>query len=167
MTEAITQVVAIPLEASTWAPYGWVPVADVDPADGAERLSYDGGDPHLNVIAHDLNELEVVGGALRCPELYRHARHTQALLVLNCPAVIAVAPADVTFSGPQDARHVRAFTLQPLDYFVLRRGTWHWGPYPVQDPTVRLWNLQARGYIEDNDRTDLAALGATVDVVVR
>ena len=166
MTESTRRVTAEPLQAVSWAPFGWVPVDDIDPSDGAKRLSYDAGDPHLNVIAHDLAELEVVDGALRCTELFRHSRHTQALLVLNCNAVIAVAPADVIFSSPEDARHVRAFVLRPLDYFVLERGTWHWGPFPYDAPSVRLWNLQALGYIEDNDRADLAQCGATVDVVI-
>jgi ureidoglycolate hydrolase len=166
VSEATRRVIAAPLQAAPWAPFGWIPVDDVDPTDGAKRLSYDGGDPHLNVIAHDLAEIEALDGAVRCTELFRHARHTQALLVLNCNAVIAVAPAGTTFSGPDDARHVQAFVLRPLDYFVLERGTWHWGPFPYDAPSVRLWNLQALGYIEDNDRADLAACGATVDVVV-
>ncbi len=166
MSTVIRRVVAAPLDASSWTPFGWLPVQDTDPADGTHRLSYDGGDPHLNVISHRLDELEAVDGALRCPELFRHERHTQALLVLNCTAVIAVAPPDVTFSSPEDARHVSAFVLRPYDAFVLQRGTWHWGPFPVRDDVVQLWNLQALAYIEDNDRADLAAVGATVDVVV-
>ncbi len=34
MAEATRGLVAGPVEAEAWAPFGWVPVADTDPADG-------------------------------------------------------------------------------------------------------------------------------------
>ena len=37
---------------------------------------------------------------LRCEMLYRHDTHTQSLMSLDVPAVIAVAPAGVEFSNP-------------------------------------------------------------------
>lgn len=165
MTGAVRRIVAATLAPDPWAPFGWLPVADTDPGDGRSRLRFDDDDPHLNVIAHHRGELEAVNGASRCAELYRHARHTQALMVLNCSAVVAVAPAEATFSEPADSGRIRAFLLRPLDAFVLHAGTWHWGPYPLDDVPVQLLNVQSLSYRDDNDRTDLARCGAVVDVV--
>lgn len=164
--DELRRVRAAPLTADAWAPFGWLPLDDTDPDDGRHRLRFDWQDPHLNVIAHDAEEVTRVGEALRCEELYRHATHTQALLVLDVRAVVAVAPPATTFERPDDARRIRAFVLDPLDAFVLHPGTWHWGPFPVDEPRVRLFNLQCLGYRDDNERIDLAAIGAPVAVVV-
>ena len=67
-------------------------------------------------------------------------------------------------TSPADAGAIRAFLLEPLSSVVLHRGTWHWGPFPVDAESVTLFNVQGRRYVEDNDRADLAALGAPVDV---
>lgn len=164
--DAVRTVRATPLTAEAWGPFGWLPLDDTDPDDGRQRLRFDWQDPHLNVIAHDADEVVRRGDTLCCVELYRHATHTQALLVLDARAVVAVAPATSAFAGPEDAGHIRAFVLEPLDAFVLHPGTWHWGPFPVDGPRVRLYNLQGLGYREDNDRVDLAGVGAPVDVIV-
>jgi len=152
-----------PVTVDAFAPFGWIPVADTDPADGRDTLHFAWADPHLNVIAHYPDEMErAADGAPRCPVLYRHATHTQALMVLNVDAVVAVAPADVTFSSPADLETVRAFRLQPLDVFVLHRGTWHWGPFPLGDEPVQLLNVQGLRYAEDNASVDLAASTGSV-----
>ena len=44
---------AEPLTADAFAPFGWLPVADTDPADGAHTLTYAWDDPHLNTIEHN------------------------------------------------------------------------------------------------------------------
>jgi ureidoglycolate hydrolase len=91
--------------------------------------------------------------------------HTQALMPLNCAALIAVAPAIVDFSTPWHANRVRAFLLDPLDCLVLRRGTWHYGPFPLGDEPVRLLNLQSRRFEDDSGYVDLEeATGARVTV---
>lgn len=157
---------AAPLTAETWKPFGWLPVDDTDPADGGNRLKFEWGDPHLNVIAHRSDEVERRGEAYVCDGLYRHTSHTQALLVLDADAVVAVAPPSTRFGGEVDAATIRAFLLRPLDAFVLSAGTWHWGPFPVGTDSVRLYNLQGFRYREDNERADLEVLGAAVEVVV-
>lgn len=159
------RVEAVPIDADAWAPFGWLPLEDTDPADGGNSLAFEWGDPHANVISHAPDEIDRAGAALRCDRLYRHDTHTQALLVLNCDAVVAVAPADVDFSDPADGDRVRAFLLHPLDRLVLHRGTWHWGPFPLGDEPVRLFNIQGLGYAEDNASVDLAARGLAVDIV--
>ncbi len=41
---------------------------------------------------------------------------------------------------------MRAFRLEKLDAVVLHRGTWHWGPFPLGDEPVLLFNVQGLGY---------------------
>ena len=162
----MTTITAAPLDAASWAPFGWLPVADTDPADGASTLHYEWGDPHLNVIAHAGDEVEHTEHGLVCAGLYRHATHTQALMPINCDAVLAVAAPGTDFASPGAVDAIRAFRVHPLDVFVLERSTWHWGPFPIGAEPVRLLNVQGRRYAEDNEYADLAALsGAVLEVV--
>ncbi len=159
-------VLAEPLTPEAWAPFGWLPVADTDPTDGERTLHFEWSDPHLNVIAHAPEEVERTAGGLVCAGFYRHATHTQALMPINCDAVLAVAPASTDFATPGAIETVRAFRLAPLEVLVLERATWHWGPFPLGDEPVRLLNVQGRRYAEDNEYVDLAAISGTVlDVV--
>jgi len=156
------------LSVAAWAPFGWLPVADTDPADGASTLHYEWADPHLNVIGHAPDEVEHTDTGLVCAGLYHHVTHTQVLMPMNCDAVIAVAPPEHDFAAPGGLEAIRAFRVGPLDAFVLAQGTWHWGPFPLGDEPVRLLNVQGRRYAEDNEFADLAALaGAVVEVVWR
>jgi ureidoglycolate hydrolase len=162
----VVTVVAEPLERTAWEPFGWLPVADSDPADGRGRLEFEWGDAHVNFISHAPTEIERTTRGARCDRMYRHDTHTQTLMPLNCESVVAVAPASIDFAARDDATTIRAFRLRPLDCFVLARGTWHWGPFPLGDEPVRLWNLQGLRYAEDNASVDLAArLGAPVEIV--
>ena len=166
MTRSIT---AGRLDAAAWAPFGWLPVPDTDPADGTGRLAFEWADPHVNVISHGPEEptRSPASGALVCDRMYRHDTHTQVLLALDGPSVIAVAPAAITFAAPVDLESVRAFLLHPLDALVLHRGTWHWGPFPLGDQPVHLFNVQGLRYREDNASVDLSVPGlGGVEVVV-
>src|SRR5262249_29355414 len=155
------------LTADDGAPYGWLPVADTDPADGTHTLSFEWADPHLNVIAHAYDEVEHTDdGDAICGVMYRHLTHTQALMPLNGPAIVAVAAPEVDFTKPADIDAVRAFMVHPKNVFVLHRGTWHWGPFPMAPAPVHLLNVQGRRYAEDNGSVDLAAVtGAVIEVV--
>jgi len=164
MAEAARRLVAERVVPERWAPFGWVPVADTDPSDGTSRLEYEWGDPHVNVISHAPDEVERDGEGLRCERMYRHDTHTQVLLALNGPSVLAVAPADADLSTPAGLDTVRAFRLEKLDSVVLYRGTWHWGPFPLGGNPVLLFNVQGLGYARDNASFDLRAQG--VDLVV-
>jgi ureidoglycolate hydrolase len=85
---------------------------------------------------------------------------------LNVDSVLAVAPADVDFADRDDLDAVRAFLLRPLDRLTLARGTWHWGPFPVEHDPVRLFNVQGKRYAEDNARADLGErVGVVFEVV--
>lgn len=155
-----------PLAEDAWAPFGWLPVADTDPRDGEHRMAFEWADPHVNIIGHARAEVPETDRGLRCEMLFRHDTHTQAIMSLDVPAVIAVAPADVDFSVAGDVDQIHVFRLQPLESFVLHRGTWHWGPFPVADEAVRLFNVQGLRYAEDNGSVDLAAKGMAVEVVL-
>jgi hypothetical protein len=165
MPEARRRISPLPLSPPAWAPFGWVPVPDSDPGDGSHRLSFEWGDPHVNVIGHDLDEVPSVPGGLRCDVMYRHVTHTQALMPLDHRCVLAVAAPGCAFDGPRDADAVVAFVLEPLQAIVLHRGTWHWGPFPTASAAVRFFNVQGLRYAEDNESVDLAGRGLSVDVL--
>ena len=161
----MASVIARPLDAQAWAPFGWLPVLDTDPSDGTHTLAYEWGDPHLNVITHARDEVEHTDGGHVCSVMYRHITHTQALMAMNCDAVLAVAPAATTFAEPSDLDAIRAFVVHPHEVLVLHQGTWHWGPFPLGAEPVRLLNVQGRRYAEDNASVDLAAsIGVVVEV---
>lgn len=156
---------AEPLARSSWGPFGWLPVDDTDPSDGQQTLEFEWRDPHVNFIAHAADEVQRDADRIRCDRMYRHDTHTQTLMPTNCDSVVAVAPAKVDFSRPEHLDTIRAFVLHPLDCVVLARGTWHWGPFPLDGDHVRLFNVQGRRYSEDNACVDLTpATGATVEI---
>jgi ureidoglycolate hydrolase len=141
-------------------------VVDTDPRDGTHRLSYEWADPHVNIIGHARAEVPAVTGGLVCQMLYRHATHTQVLMPLDHPCVIAVAPKGIGFDHPGDGDLVRVFAIEPLQALVLDRGTWHWGPYPGQADAVSLFNIQGLRYAEDNEMVDLAGRGMAIEVLL-
>ncbi len=155
-----------PISEAAWQPFGWLPVLDTDPRDGTARLAFEWQDAHVNLIGHRRDEVPARDGVLRCEVLYRHLTHTQVLMPLDVDAVIAVAPAGSDPTTPSGAEGIRAFKLLVQQSIVLAQGTWHWGPFPVAAPSVRLFNVQGLRYAEDNDAADLAAAGTAVDVVV-
>lgn len=146
---------AQPLTAESWAPFGWLPVADTDQRDAQHALEFAWADPHVNVIAHTFDEIEHTDDGAVCAVFFRHDTHTQTLMALNCPAIVAVAPAGVDFADVAHLDTVRAFRLEVQDAIVLARGTWHWGPFPITDPVVQLFNLQGRRYAQDNASVSL------------
>lgn len=154
------------LTVEAWAPFGWLPVADTDPSDGAQRMAFAWSDPHVNLIGHARSEVPETSRGLLCEMLFRHDTHTQAVMSMDVPAVIAVAPGAVDFSDPDDASSIRVFRLEPLEPLVLHQGTWHWGPFPVTADEVRLFNVQGLRYAEDNACVDLAGRGWAVNVVL-
>ena len=59
-----------------------------------------------------------------------------------------------------------SFSFSPSIRFVLHRGTWHWGPFPLGDRPVTLYNVQGLRYAEDNAKVDLAQRALAVEVLV-
>jgi len=140
-----------PIEATreSFAPYGVLPPDEGDgqPTADLEFLLNDGW---VNYIGHTLDEIEVRDGRLRCELLNRHDTHTQTLMPMSGDALVVVAPPDADFSEPVHFDAVRAFALPRHTCVHLHRGTWHWGPYPVGADFVRIFNIQGRGYPNDN-----------------
>jgi ureidoglycolate hydrolase len=156
--EPVCRVDAERVTADAWAPFGWLPRPDTDPADGEHTLRFEWDDAHLNTIEHTTDEIETTARELRCAVMYRHESHTQVLSPLDADSVVAVAPATTTFADPADLDAIRAFVLVPGETVVLHQGTWHWGPFPIRGATsVRLLNVQGRRYAEDNASVDLSS----------
>jgi hypothetical protein len=166
MAPPVRTITPIPLDEGSWAPFGWLPVADTDPSDGTHRLEFDWDDVHVNRISHRRDEVPAVPGGLRCQMLFHHVTHTQVLMPLDVAAVVVVAAPSVPFTSASDIESARAFVLEPLRAVVLHRGTWHWGPFPIVAEAVELFNVQGLRYAEDNARADLEVLGTPVDVAV-
>ncbi len=165
MAGGVRRLTAEPLTADRWAPFGWLPVAETDPRDATFTYEFEWGDAHVNVISHAADEVARVEDRMVCDRFYRHATHTQTLLVLDVDSVVVVAPPAVSFATPADLDAVRAFALAPLDGFALHQGTWHWGPFPTGSAPVHLWNLQGKRYAEDNTCVELLpALGITFEI---
>lgn len=133
----------------SFAPYGVLPPdeGDGNPTADLEFLLHDGW---VNYIGHSLDEIEVRAGRLRCELLNRHDTHTQTLMPLDNDAIVVVAPPGADFSQAAHFDAVRAFALPRLTCVHLHRGTWHWGPYPMGAEHVRMFNIQGRGYPNDN-----------------
>jgi ureidoglycolate hydrolase len=138
-----------PLTRAAWTPFGELPVDDTDPGDAAD-LEFVWGDGHANYIGHHRDEVVWTGVGVLCDHLNKHETHTQLLMPVNCDAVVVVAPASVDFSEPGDLDEVKAFVVRPYEPFMLFRSTWHWGPFPVSEDLVRLFNVQGRRFAEDN-----------------
>ena len=164
MTSDVHALRAVPLTEERWAPFGWLPRRDTDPQDGQSRLEFTLNDVHLNVIAHFTDEVPHVDGGLVCQMLFRHQTHTQALMVLDNDALMVVAEPGAQLSSPSDLGQLQAFQLRAQDAFVLHRGTWHWGPFPVTAGDVTLYNVQGLRYAEDNECCDLTAIPVVVEV---
>ncbi len=132
MTGSQRRLSAQPLTVDAFAPFGWIPVADTDPADAGFTYEFEWSDVHVNVIAHAPDEVVHVDGRMICDRFYRHDTHTQTLLPLDVPSVIAVAPAEIEFATLDDLDRVRAFRLQPLDGFALGAGHVALGAVPTR-----------------------------------
>ncbi|MSO38293.1 MAG: hypothetical protein EXQ69_08600 [Acidimicrobiia bacterium] len=149
-----------------WEPYGWLPVDDSDARDAEYNYEFTWGDAHVNVITHGFDEVEHTATGSICRWFFRHNSHTQVLMGLNVDSIVAVAPADVDFSDPSHLDSVSAFVIRPLESLVLGRGTWHWGPYPLGPEPVRLFNVQGKGFAQDNVQVELPAkIGAQFEVL--
>jgi ureidoglycolate hydrolase len=163
----VRSVLLEPIEATreSFAPYGVLPPVEGDgqPTADLEFLLNDGW---VNYIGHTLGEIEVRDGRLRCELLNRHDTHTQTLMPMSGDALVVVAPADTDFSRPEHFDAVRAFALPRHSCVHLHRGTWHWGPYPVGSDSVDIFNIQGRGYPNDNGVVMLARDHDTVYEVI-
>jgi ureidoglycolate hydrolase len=143
-----------PLSADAFAPFGVLPADEGAPP--TADLEFQWNDGWVNYIGHTLDEVDVVDGALHCDVLNRHDTHTQTLMPMSGDAVLVVAPPAVTFRADDDIATVRAFVVRQHECVHLHRGTWHWGPYPIGADALRIFNIQGRGYPQDNGMASFA-----------
>ncbi len=159
---------AIPLEPQPVTAEGFAPFGVLPPDEGSEPtadLEFRLDDGWVNYIGHSLGEIEVVDGALRCDVLNRHDTHTQTLMPVSGDAILVVAPASCAMKTDADVATARAFVLRRYECVHLHLGTWHWGPYPVVGESLRVFNIQGRGWPNDNSVASLRAdLGVVFDV---
>ena len=155
MTPERLTVVAEPLSAAAFAPFGQV----VATGDMVLELRNDEVF-HLNVLSYEHRPLV-------CDHLNRHHNATQALVALaGRPTLVVVAPADRALTDRADLESVRAFVCDGTAGINLSIATWHWGPYPLMD-RVDLVNLQGAGFLHDNEVANLQRdLGVVVEVVL-
>jgi ureidoglycolate hydrolase len=138
------------LSPQAFAPFGHLPDDEGLPGDRAD-LEFLWSDPHLNYIAHAGSEIAYGARGALCELLNRHDTHTQVLMPVDADAFVVVAPAPLDFSRPEHLESAAAFRVRRYQCFALHRGTWHWGPYPLErSGSVRLLNVQGRRYREDN-----------------
>jgi ureidoglycolate lyase len=149
-----------PLSADAFAPFGVLPAEEG--AEPTADLEFVWNDGWVNYIGHTLGEIETADGALHCDVLNRHDTHTQTLMPVSGDAVIVVAPAGVGMTSAGDLETARAFVVRRYECVHLYRGTWHWGPYPIAAASVRIFNIQGRGYPSDNGVAALARDFGTV-----
>jgi ureidoglycolate hydrolase len=149
-TARLVELQLLEVTPQSWAPFGQIPSDENTEHDRAD-LQFLWNDGHVNFIGHTNDEIAFTerGGAI-CELLNRHDTHTQTLMPFDADAYAVVAPAAVDFSRPEHFDTVRAFRLPRHAVVHLSIGTWHWGPYPLRAGTVRIFNIQGRGYARDN-----------------
>jgi len=164
MAEAEVRRLAVqPLSPVAFSAFGVLPPDEGGPGPTAD-VRFDLDDGWVNFIAHAADEVEQGPAGPRCDHLNRHDTHTQTLMPMDDDAVIVVAPADAQFTDAADVERVAAFLIPREQPVHLHLGTWHWGPYPVHAPSVRLLNVQGRGWPDDNTVADLPV---TLEVALR
>ena len=156
-----------PLTEEAFALFGVLPGDEGGPGPIAE-LEFRRDDGWVNFIAHDANEVDRSADGLRCGHLNRHDTHTQTLMPMDADAVLVVAPPAVGLLDAAELELVQAFVIARLQVVHLHRGTWHWGPYPLSAPSVRMLNVQGSGWPDDNTVADLVdRFGVVFEVRVR
>ena len=142
----------VPVTADGFARFGVLPPDEGDGRATAD-LEFTRADGWVNYIGHTLAEIDIVDGAFRCDLLNRHDTHTQTLMPMSGDALIVVAPADVDFSDGRRLRHGRAPSScrsTRASTSTAERGIG--GRIPSARDTLRIFNIQGRGYPTDNAR---------------
>ncbi len=152
-----------PLTPESFASFGSIP-SDEGTDDNRADLEFLWNDGRVNFIRHTNDELRFADdGAAICELLNRHDTHTQTLMAYDTDGYVVVAPAALDFSQREHFDELRAFRLPRHAVVHLTRGTWHWGPYPIAADSIRIFNIQGSGYVNDNG---IAWLARDLDVRV-
>lgn len=136
-TKTKTQLVAAPISAEAFAPFGWVVEPRGDefcPALEPRLEGFEGGDDGTSSSSSSSSAVPRLW-VMRLPssrgrtfrDIARHDKVTQTLCGLGAslPWLLAVAPAAVEKPRAAD---LLAFAVPPRVAVTLKRGTWHAGP---------------------------------------
>ena len=153
MVDVTHWVVAEPLTAKAFAPYGQVVGLEDVHVELREDETF-----HLNILAYDRKPIRV-------DHLNRHYKATQALVPLHGqPVVILVGAPDLTFESAEDLNQLRAFIFDGTRGINLALRVWHEGPFPLME-RAELVNVQGKNVEDDNEVAYLERdLGAVVGV---
>jgi ureidoglycolate hydrolase len=150
MTDGIQPILARPLTAEDFRPYGQVIFATEDgkPYDTADaQLQLEQGIPRFYIM-----RLQQPGRQFS--RITRHRKCTQCLGALAGKQwLIAVAPATPENSPPVEA--ITAFQVPGNCFIKLEVGTWHAGPH-FDEPAIDFYNLELSDTnLTDHDTCDL------------
>ena len=157
------RILAEPLQDDDFAPFGVVirPTADGTPAGPIDRvLDLNQGRPRFYILALTARSLVVKA-------ITRHHQTTQALAsVGGAEWFLLVAPPDPDSDRPA-IEALRAFRIPGDVAILMKRGTWHAGPYFLTD-TMNFFNLELEDTnIVDHDTCNLVAnFGKTFEIAV-
>jgi len=147
----------------------------------AERLTREGFQPYGHVIEGeeeipmDMEGVPTISiftagkRPFEIKEMARHCKTVQAFVAFGGrPWVLAVAPPDdVTDpSAVPDIKRIKAFLIPGDRGVMIHRGTWHYGPLPL-DEKAYFVNVEAKGTNEEDfDSKSIDALGVKVIIEV-
>lgn len=135
-------VLARPLTALSFSPFGRVFDLSGSPAEGVKAMSGDGWTDSftLRPLIDGQGHLGMTQGPAApwpCRSMERHPRTEEALFCASAAIVLAVAPAGDA-PAPQ-AEELAAFVIRPGQVAVMNRGVWHDACRGLEGPTPYYW----------------------------
>ncbi len=155
MTDSTRTLEVAPLNHAAFAPFGTVLGEPETPP------TLDRGDITYWHATSDLAGLEKSGvtGHLIAhrrdfvlTQIERHNRTPEAFISIADSSVLIVAP-----PGELDLGRIRAFVLEPGCGVLLKRGTWHWAPFPLRETAQFLLVLRRETVVDDIEMLDIPA----------
>jgi ureidoglycolate lyase len=134
------ELVATPLTAAAFAPYGDVLAAPAEPGRVYFPDGIANGRPSA-ALSLSLSRLAPTALPLRSALLERHAFSSQTFLPLSVSRYLVIVAPPAAGGGP-DATQVRAFVAGPGQGITYRAGTWHHGMTVLDRPAefaVMMW----------------------------
>lgn len=119
------ELIATPLTAAAFAPFGEVLAAPADPGRTYFPDGLGNGRPSAG-LALSLSKHAPVALPLRSAVLERHAFSSQTFLPLSVSRYLVIVAPPAPDGGP-DAAQARAFVAGPGQGITYRTGTWHHG----------------------------------------
>lgn len=146
------------LTKENFAPFGTIiEPPSTKPAISNNSLDYWGGLTELNVTKPQVSFLVVKKRDFSLDKIERHVKLTEALIPLEGTSVFPLAPpkdtADPKAKVPLDESI--AFLLDGSKGIVMKKGTWHWAPFPITEKATFAVILGMNTVKEDLDIRDI------------